>query len=37
MFRHPENEYDWQSSDAAVDEAIHINAYTFTEAGLHAG
>ncbi|EQO48758.1 hypothetical protein G714_00237, partial [Escherichia coli HVH 39 (4-2679949)] len=21
----------------AVDEAIHINAYTFTEAGLHAG
>ncbi|KDG38332.1 hypothetical protein AE53_02546, partial [Escherichia coli BIDMC 78] len=20
MFRHPENEYDWQSSDAAVDE-----------------
>ena len=34
MFRHPENEYDWLTSDAAVDEAIHINAYTFTDAGL---
>ncbi len=25
MFRHPENEYDWQSSDAAVDEVLLIN------------
>ncbi|EPA7349651.1 TPA: antitoxin of the YeeV-YeeU toxin-antitoxin system, partial [Escherichia coli] len=24
-------------SDAAVDEALLINEYTFTEAGLHAG
>ncbi len=31
MFRHPENEYDWLSSDAAVDEALLINEYTFTE------
>ena len=30
MFRHPENEYDWLSSDAAVDEALLINEYTFT-------
>ncbi|WP_394738563.1 hypothetical protein, partial [Escherichia coli] len=37
MFRHPENEYDWQSSDAAVDEVLLINEYTFTEAGLRAG
>ncbi len=27
MFRHPENEYDWQSSDAAVDEVLLINEY----------
>lgn len=37
MFRHPENEYDRLTSDAAVDEALLINEYTFTEAGLHAG
>ncbi len=37
LYRQLENEYDWLTSDAAVDEAIHINAYTFTEAGLHAG
>ncbi len=37
MFRHPENEYDWLSSDAAVDEALLINEYTFTEGGLRAG
>ncbi len=36
MFRHPENEYDWQSSDAAVDEVLRINEYA-TEAGLRAG
>ena len=34
LYRQLENEYDWLTSDAAVDEAIHINAYTFTEAGL---
>ncbi len=28
---------DWQSSDAAVDEVLLINEYTFTEAGLRAG
>ncbi|HGC1544983.1 TPA: antitoxin of the YeeV-YeeU toxin-antitoxin system, partial [Escherichia coli] len=27
----------WLTSDAAVDEALLINEYTFTEAGLHAG
>ncbi len=37
MFRHSENEYDWLSSDAAVDEVLLINEYTFTEAGLRAG
>ncbi|WP_235147394.1 antitoxin of toxin-antitoxin stability system [Escherichia coli] len=37
LYRQLENEYDWLTSDAAVDEAIHINAYTFTEAGLRAG
>ncbi|MCV5679986.1 hypothetical protein P1J22_00265 [Escherichia coli] len=37
MFRHPENEYDWLSSDAAVDEVLLINEYTFTEAGLCTG
>ncbi|WP_316247880.1 antirestriction protein [Escherichia coli] len=37
LYRQLENEYDWLTSDAAVDEAIHINAYTFTDAGLRAG
>lgn len=37
LYRQLENEYDWLTSDTAVDEAIHINAYTFTEAGLRAG
>ena len=37
MFRHPENEYDQMDSDAAVDEALLINEYTFTEAGLCTG
>ncbi|EGI40705.1 conserved hypothetical protein [Escherichia coli TA280] len=37
MFRHPENEYDQMTSDATVDEALLINEYTFTEAGLRAG
>ena len=37
MFRHPGNEYDQMTSDAAVDEAILINAYIFTETGQRAG
>ncbi len=37
MFRHPENEYDQMTSDAAVDEAILINAYIFTETGQCPG
>ncbi len=37
MFHHPGNEYDQMTSDAAVDEAILINTYIFTEAGLRAG
>ncbi len=37
MFRHPENEYDQMDSDAAVDEAILVNAYIFTETGQRAG
>ena len=37
MFRHPGNEYDQMTLDAAVDEALLINEYTFTEAGLRAG
>ncbi|HEE9708792.1 TPA: hypothetical protein R8E99_005380, partial [Escherichia coli] len=37
MFRHPGNEYDQMTSDAAVDEAILINAYIFTETGQCPG
>nr|AXN76061.1 Antirestriction protein klcA [Escherichia coli] len=37
LCRQLENEYDWLTSDAAVDEALLINEYTFTEAGLRAG
>ena len=37
MFRHPGNEYDQMTSDAAVDEAILINAYIVTETGQRAG
>ncbi|HAU7964580.1 antitoxin of toxin-antitoxin stability system [Escherichia coli] len=37
LYRQLENEYDWLTSDAAVDEALLINEYTFTEAGLRAG
>ncbi len=37
MFRHPGNEYDQMTSDAAaVDEAILINAYIFTETSQRA-
>ncbi len=37
LYRQLENEYDQMTSDAAVDEALLINEYTFTEAGLRAG
>ncbi|EEY1408407.1 antitoxin of toxin-antitoxin stability system [Escherichia coli] len=37
LYRQLENEYDWLTSDAAVDETLLINKYTFTEAGLRAG
>ena len=37
LYRQLENEYDWLTSDTAVDEALLINEYTFTEAGLRAG
>ena len=37
MFRHSENEYDQMDSDTAVDEAILVNAYIFTETGQCAG
>ncbi len=37
LYRQLENEYDWLTSDAAVDEALLINEYTFTEAGLCTG
>lgn len=36
LYRQLENEYDRLISDAAVDEALLINEYTFTEAGLRA-
>ncbi|EFC4405719.1 antitoxin of toxin-antitoxin stability system [Escherichia coli] len=37
LYSQLENEYDWLTSDDAVDEALLINGYTFTAAGLHAG
>ena len=37
LYSQLENEYDWLTSDDAVDEALLINGYTFTEAGLRAG
>ncbi|MGS7746010.1 hypothetical protein ACVMLD_22285, partial [Escherichia coli] len=37
LYRQLENKYDWLTSDTAVDEALLINEYTFTEAGLRAG
>ncbi len=33
LYRQLENEHDWLISDSAVDEAILINEYTFTETG----
>ncbi|EPR2701251.1 antitoxin of toxin-antitoxin stability system [Escherichia coli] len=37
LYRQLENEYDQMTSDAAVDEAILINAYIFTETGQRTG
>ncbi|WP_288051937.1 antitoxin of toxin-antitoxin stability system [Acidiphilium sp.] len=37
LYRQLEREFDYQTSDAAVDEAIAINQYTFTEAGRRFG
>ncbi len=37
LYSQLENEYDWLTSDATLDEALLINEYTFTEAGLRAG
>jgi hypothetical protein len=37
LYRHLEREYDYLTSDEAVDEAITANEYTFTEAGRRFG
>ena len=37
LYRQIEREYDDLTSDASVDEAIEINAYTFTEQGRRFG
>jgi hypothetical protein len=37
LYRQLEREYDDLTSDASVDEAIEINAYTFTEQGRRFG
>ena len=37
LYRQLEREYDYQTSDAMVDEAIAANDYTFTEAGRRFG
>ena len=36
LYRQLEQEYDYLSSDAAVDEAVLANGYTFTEGGRRA-
>lgn len=36
LYRQLEQEYDYLSYDAAVDEAVLANGYTFTESGLRA-
>ncbi|AGT11595.1 hypothetical protein [Paracoccus aminophilus] len=36
LYRQLEQEYDYLSSDAAVDEAVLTNGYTFTESGRRA-
>lgn len=37
LYRRLEREYDYLSSDEAVDETIEANEYTFTEAGRRFG
>lgn len=37
LYRQLEREYEYQNSDNVIDEAIIINAYTFTEAGRRFG
>jgi hypothetical protein len=37
LYRQLEREYDYLTSDEAVDEAITANEYTFTEAGRRFG
>ncbi len=37
LYRQLEREYDYQTSDAVVDEAIIANRYTFTETGRRFG
>ena len=37
LYRQLEREYDYLTSDAAVDESIGINQYTFTEQGCRFG
>jgi len=37
LYRQLEREYDYQTSDAVVDETLAVNAWTFTEAGVRFG
>ena len=37
IYRQLRQEYDYQTSDAVVDEILTINEYTFTDSGLHIG
>lgn len=37
LYRQLEREYEYLTSDAAVDEAIAVNEWTFTEAGRRFG
>jgi len=37
LYRQPEREYDYLTSDEAVDESLRANDYTFTEAGRRFG
>ena len=37
LYRQLEREYEYQSSDERIDEAIVANAYTFTETGRRFG
>lgn len=37
LYRQLEREYDYRMSDTVVDEMLTVNAYTFTETGLHIG